>query len=294
MSGTECGGEDCCLAIPVTGGSFLLGRGSETCDGCTDGCPTSGCDADEQPEHPATVDDFLLDKFEATVGRFRRFVDAYADGWRPGIGKGAHPGEPASGWQSSWLGILPDDAKTLEQDLACGANATWTHEVKSAEAETYPITCTTWYEAQSFCIWDRGRLALEVEWEYAAAGGDENRLYPWGSAPPDELNANWSGSSATALVPVGSYQGSGSYNARFGHADMAGSLFEWVFDQYQEEYYTETESGCNDCVSLQGTYRGLRGGSYMYDGDYLRAAYRGLGHPATRNDNRGIRCAHDP
>ncbi len=46
--------------------------------------------------------------------------------------------------------------------------------------ETYAINCMTWYEAFAFWVWAGGRLPIEAEWEYAAAGGDENRLYPWG------------------------------------------------------------------------------------------------------------------
>ena len=68
----------------------------------------------EQPEHPATVSSFYLDKYEVTVGRFRAFVAAFDAGWRPSVGEGANaavesaqglaPG--ATGWQSAWVQIL--------------------------------------------------------------------------------------------------------------------------------------------------------------------------------------------
>ena len=51
--------------------------------------------------------------------------------------------------------------------------------------ETLPINCIDWYEAYAFCIWDGGFLPSEAEWEYAAAGGDEQREYPWGSTDPE-------------------------------------------------------------------------------------------------------------
>jgi len=56
ISGTECQGGSCCESIVLPGGSFPMGRGTETCDDCTDGCPSATtCYAREQPEHPATV-----------------------------------------------------------------------------------------------------------------------------------------------------------------------------------------------------------------------------------------------
>ncbi len=40
--------------------------------------------------YPATVSDFRLDKYEITVGRFRKFVAAWDGGWRPAQGDGKH------------------------------------------------------------------------------------------------------------------------------------------------------------------------------------------------------------
>ena len=69
--------DDCCASLPVTGGSFFRGY-----DGVTDG--------DTSKAYPATVSDFRLDRYEVTVGRFRKFIGAWNGGWRPAVGAGKH------------------------------------------------------------------------------------------------------------------------------------------------------------------------------------------------------------
>ena len=59
---------------------------------------------------------------------------------------------------------------------------TWTDA--PGDNEQLPMNCVGFYEAFAFCLWDGGRLPTEAEWESVAAGGEENRLYPWGSTAP--------------------------------------------------------------------------------------------------------------
>jgi formylglycine-generating enzyme required for sulfatase activity len=233
------------------------------------------------------VSDFVLDKYEVTVGRFRAFLEAY-DGTPPPSGAGAHPLISGSGWDSGWDSGLPADQSALEANVACNSRfETWTSKV--LVGETYPMNCVSWYEAFAFCIWDGGRLPTEAEWEYAAAGGSENRLFPWGSDAPQPLPANYSGNHNIPFLAVGSEP---SGNGRWGHADLAGSMLEWVLDWFAGDWYTTSGADCSDCANLtDASGRGQRGGCWIVGADYFRCAIRDSGPPEFRSSNHGFRCA---
>jgi sulfatase modifying factor 1 len=291
MTGTECNSESCCASIAVPGGTFAMGRGTESCDGCSRGCPSGvACEPEERPEHPATVSSFALDRYEVTVGRFRAFVDAAAgtQGSPPEAGAGAHPLIPGSGWDSAWNTFLPADQATLMAWVSCEpTEQTWTD--MAGANETYPMNCVSWYEAFAFCIWDGGRLPTEAEWEYAAAGGEENRVYPWGNNVTEPLPANYMRNHATPLLDVGSEP---LGNGRWGHADLAGSMSELIFDGYSADWYTTTRTGCSDCADLStASYRGFRGGNWASGPYYLRAAHRSFCEPDFHIGVFGFRCS---
>ena len=136
-----------------------------------------------------TVGGFYLDEFEVTVGRFRRFVDQY-DGTVPAEGAGAHPKIPGSGWQTAWNKYYHATREKLVAAIKCDSTYQTWHDSPSG-TEQHPMNCVTWYEAFAFCAWDGGRLPTEAEWEKAAAGGDENRLFPWGMAEADITRASY-------------------------------------------------------------------------------------------------------
>jgi formylglycine-generating enzyme len=287
---TECNGESCCATLSVPGGAFMMGRGETGTDACPSG---TTCQAYETPEHLARVSPFVLDKYEVTVSRFRSFVQAYPAS-RPLLGAGAHPNIPNSGWKSAWDDRLPPNQRELTKSLTCDMPTnTWSEEPASG-TEDYAINCATWYEAFAFCIWDGGRLPTEAEWEYAAAGGDENRLYPWGSAEPSSSRANRKGGGYTTKRPVGSTQNG---NGRWGHADLAGNMWEWTLDGFATDWYFVLEGGvsgnpCNDCANLADVHRTVRGGGHNDASDsYLRAAMRGSDPTDDRSGSLGWRCA---
>jgi formylglycine-generating enzyme len=295
---TLCQGESCCTSIMVPGGTFKMGRGSETCSNCTDGCPGGQtCNANETPEHDATVAPFALDKYEVTVGRFRKYVEAYDSlGAPPADGGGVNPNVLGTGWQKAWNGNLSADSTALKNSqLKCNSSyQTWTDT--AVENEAYPINCLNWYHAFAFCIWDGGRLPTEAEWEYAATGGNQNRIYPWGNSPPDSSRANYNGSNYSPYVAAGSKGTTGA--GYFGHADLAGSMWEWAFDWFSSSYYGSTASPtvCSNCANTTGaSYRAIRSGGWGNEWPYsLRSAFRVYGSPGDRGSGNGIRCARTP
>jgi sulfatase modifying factor 1 len=274
--GLLCNGESCCTTIRLDGGEFPMGRGIGT-----DVYPSG--ESDEIPEHTATVSPFYLEKYEVTVGRIRNFLNDY-NRWHathPAQDEGAKPNVLGSGWQSSWT--LPTDVTYFDANLRCdAAYQTWT-----AGNDSYPISCVSWYEAFAFCIWDGGRLPTEAEWEFAAAGGDANRLYPWGPEAPDSTRANYYDSARTPFISVGSYPAG---SARWGHADLAGSMWEWVLDWFQSDWYSLGGNSCDNCANLvAGSRRVVRGGCTHDVPSNLRAVSRGTYDPSA--EHAGLRCA---
>jgi formylglycine-generating enzyme required for sulfatase activity len=251
--------------------------------------------------YPATVSDFYMDKFEITVGRFRQFVNA-GKGTQtspPAAGDGEHPLIPDSGWNTAWNTNLPATASALMAALKSRSSyyQTWTDTAGGNESR--PINYITWYDAFAFCAWDGGRLATEAEWNYAAAGGSEQRCYPW-SSPASSTTIDHSyaryydGLALTAILSVVGSTPSG--NGKWGHADLAGNVDEWVRDSYSDPYTVP----CDDCASLivanptlNPDDRAVRGGSFRENTSVLLSAHRGAGSSTERDDYLGARCVRD-
>ena len=233
------------------------------------------------PNYPATVADFYLDKYEITVGRFRRFVNAGmgTQASPPAAGAGAHPGIAGSGWDSTWNTNLPADTASLKAAMKCDATyQTWTDTAGSNESK--PVNCLDWYTAFAFCAWDGGRLPTEAEWNYAASGGSEQRYYPWSSPATsttiDDSYAVYCGGSCSGTQNVGSKSPKG--DGKWGQSDLAGNVWEWTLDWYASPY----PMPCNNCADLTAaSYRVFRGGSFDYDASYLRSAYRDYDDPGS-------------
>jgi formylglycine-generating enzyme len=127
---------------------------------------------------------------------------------------------------------------------------------------------------------------------------DEQRLYPWGAAAPgttaslavfDCLYPTASGncSGVTNVAPVGSATG----NTKWGHADLAGNLWEWTVDEYGSSY----SNPCNNCASLGAVgSRVVRGGTYNYGQSYMRSTFRFNSSASFTHHEYGVRCARKP
>jgi formylglycine-generating enzyme len=259
--------------------------------------------AEETPEHPASVSAFRLDVFEVTVGRFRRFVQATIAGWQPPAGSGKHAHLPGGGiagemgWDPTWP-ALPATEAAWEMKLEVGVAASYpTFTPAEASTDNLPINWPSWYASYAFCVWDGGFLPTEAEFEFAAAGGEENRLFPWGFEPADTQHAVYQceagGTSGTCtlddLLPVGSIPlGIG----RYGHYDLAGSMWELSLDTYDASFYSGAGATCSDCANLApGSSWTERGGSWKVNEYGLRAARRAA---SVGGNSVGIRCARIP
>jgi formylglycine-generating enzyme required for sulfatase activity len=259
---------------------------------------------------PATVTHFVLDKYVVTVGRFRQFVAAWAAGagYFPPAGSGKHAhvnggsgltnSASSGGFEPGWKSSDDVHVAPTPKGLLCDPNyATWT--TSAGSNENLPINCVTWYEAYAFCIWDGGFLPSEAEWELVAAGGSEQREYPWGKIAPgsDATYADYgclypSGAAGVChdranIAPVGSSPMGAANN---GALDLAGDVSEWTLDW--EATYVDP---CVDCAYLDATAgRVVRGSSFASNSGMLHPWLRALVDPAGRNRTVGFRCAKSP
>jgi formylglycine-generating enzyme required for sulfatase activity len=248
----------------------------------------------------ATVADFRLDRFEVTVGRFRQFFQFLMGGGQVPPNAGAQPNAPTTGWVSTWSTNLPttDAALTTNCDSSTSPTFTWTST--AGTNELLPINCVDWYTAFAFCAWDGGRLPTEAEWQYAATidSTPTPRMYPWGGAAPDSSHAVYCVSQAPTdpnpcatgapIGQVGSKSPLG--DGPWGHADLAGNLWEWVLDSPMPFPSTCT-SMCYSFQPSSNNHRGIRGGSYLYGEYYLPGGIHTDQGDTTVKPKQGIRCA---
>jgi formylglycine-generating enzyme required for sulfatase activity len=293
--GRQDGGGDCCAIPLVTGGTFHRSY---------DGGLSSGARA------PATVSDFRLDAYEVTVGRFGSFVGAVVQGWVPDAGAGKHAhlnrasgltnlsdsGPPSeTGWDPSWTAYVSKTQTDWDTNLQCSSPYTWS-EPSNGE---WPINCLNWYEAYAFCIWDGGFLPSEAEWSYAAAGGAEQREYPWGSEVPGiasdlaVFGCFHHGSSQQGIC-LGqqdiAFVGFSIGVGKWGQWDLAGNVAEWTID-WSSAYVSPSVDGA---ALSGGKMRIYRGGGFDTDVTSLRTTSRASDYPTFRYPDVGVRCARVP
>jgi formylglycine-generating enzyme len=289
------GTESCCTSHEVVGGTYYRTYAN-------DGTGAKGT------KDAATVHGFRLDRYEVTVGRFRQFVTAWNNGkgWTPPEGSGKHvhlndgQGLTNSGavgaFESGWSTVYDSSLAPIARFSGCGTTATWTAAAGSNESR--PINCVSWYEAAAFCVWDGGFLPSEAEWGYAAAGGSEQRAYPWGTTAPGASSQYAiyncycpTGSSSctggvTNMAAVGyASQGFG----KWGQLDLAGSVWEWTLD-----WRTDFANPCVDCANTSAaTARTFWGGGFNVDKSQF-PPFRGGDQPERYGPSVGFRCARTP
>jgi len=288
---------------------------SQSCTGVASDCGTSGkelcCNTlkvdqgtynrENNPAAPANIAPFYLDRFEVTVARFRKFVNAYPEN-QPFEGAGKHPYIADSGWNLEWNKELPAKRDDLIKALGCNEFATWS--AVPGINDRLPINCINWYLAFAFCVWDGGRLPTEAEWNYAAAGGAEQRVYPW-SVPAEDLTIDntyasydclGDGDPSCLFADIHEVGLRPNGDSRWKQADLGGNVAEWNLDWHSSNYIVP----CDNCAELTpGQFRVLRGGNwYNYD-QALQTTFHFSSTPKLTEmtdydpDTVGIRCAHD-
>jgi eukaryotic-like serine/threonine-protein kinase len=205
---------------------------------------------DAQPEHTIVLDAFWIDQTEVTNGMYAKCVSD---------GSCQKPEKSSSHNRVSYF--------------------------EDSQYADFPVVFVNWYEADAYCKWAGRQLPTEAQWEKAARGTD-GRIYPWGAkvANNDLLKFN---NLQGDTEKVGSYPAGAS---PYGALDMAGNVWEWTADWYDEAYYSSSPNQ-NPEGPVYGYARVNRGGSWSEDISLVRSFYRRGLSIIDSSNNLSFRCA---
>ena len=219
--------------IWVPGGSFVMG--------------SSQFYPEEQPTHRVEVDGFWVDPSPITVAEFRDFVEAtgYVTVAERPLAPTDYPEADPSLLVPGSLVFCktpgPVDLRDFRNWWSYVPGANWAVPEgpgsSLAGRERHPVVHVAYEDAEAYAAWAGKALPTEAEWEFAARGGLEGRVYAWGDtfAPGRRQLANtWQGEfpwqnlledGFEGTSPVGSYAPNG-----YGLYDVTGNVWEWTAD----------------------------------------------------------------
>jgi formylglycine-generating enzyme required for sulfatase activity/DNA-binding winged helix-turn-helix (wHTH) protein len=239
--------------ITIPAGAFLMGEGRET--------------------HQVVLPQFKIGKYPVTNAEYSEFIDA--GGYK----------ERSYWTHSGWMEVGQESQQPRF----------W--QERRFNKPNYPVIGLSWYECVAYCRWLSARmgatyrLPTEAEWEKAARG-EKGQTYPWGKTFDHRLlNAREGTQKVYCSTPVGIYPGGAS---PFGLLDCAGNCWEWCATRWQKPFpYDASQDEWTDDYLEGQNLRALRGGSWNYESEVMRCAYRFRFQPFGWNDRGGFRlvCA---
>ena len=222
------------------------------------GCSASqqyGCDFDESPVHTVTLTNaFYMGRYEVT--------------------------------QAQWQARMGSNPSSFQSASA---------EVPAAQVPNRPVERVSWNTVQGFLTQTGMRLPTEAEWEYAYRAGTTTAFHGFtgylSGTNDDNLLGNmawFSSNSNSQTRPAGGKLGNG-----YGLHDMSGNVYEWVNDWYGGSYYSSSPQN-NPPGPTTGTFRVVRGGSWVGLSSVCRASFRVNAGPDFTYDFIGFRVARTP
>ena len=246
--------------VLIPAGQFIMGTNSKEAN------------TDQKPAHTVYLDAFYIDKHEVTNAQYEKFI--LAGGYKK------REFWTEEGWNFiQKFQFDADEWHQIETPLQYGENSV------STEPD-HPVIGVSWYEANAYAAWAGKRLPTEAEWEKAARGTD-GRIYPWGNETDFSKLSYFP--HVVKVQTVGSF---GNGASPYGVLDMAGSVWEWCADWYNESCYPQG-SRKNPTGPDDGEYRVLRGGGWDSIRLQLRTSYRYYDKENRRAYNIGFRCVQD-